>query len=259
MQRSAPAGNFKNTAPSSSPPPPCIACKYQRRKCPPDCILAPHFPANAPPNKDFENARKLFGVSNIVQTLKNIPDFTQRRDAVVSMVYQANARARDPVGGCQRILVQLNEQIRQSEMELQSVMSQIAYYRNQEFAASSSFYAHNLARTSAVYEPMPVQQYGGYSMYGLEHQEPLPIQHYPMYDLQNQELARDQEIGIALKDEAEGSCASGGFRNSTSSRESVSDFGGVKYGGIESVFVGSDERNKTVSLEFQDPTNYRAN
>ncbi|XP_050216261.1 LOB domain-containing protein 24-like [Mercurialis annua] len=185
MQRSAPAGNLKNTAPSSSSPPGCAACKHQRRKCPPDCILAPHFPGNGPP-KDFENAHKLFGVSNMVQALKKIPDLNLRNEAAKSMVYQANARARYPVGGCRSVLDQLQNEITKSEMELQSLTTQIAHY-------------------------------------GLE----------------NQELAQHQETSSHL-------FATSGLRiASTSSRESVSDFLG-----------GSDERNKTVSLEFQDPTNY---
>ncbi|KAE9467926.1 hypothetical protein C3L33_00163, partial [Rhododendron williamsianum] len=37
----------------------CAACKYQRRKCAPDCVLAPYFPHHR--QRQFLNAHKLFG------------------------------------------------------------------------------------------------------------------------------------------------------------------------------------------------------
>ncbi|KAL0330702.1 UNVERIFIED_CONTAM: LOB domain-containing protein 22 [Sesamum angustifolium] len=73
----------------------CAACKYQRRRCAPDCPLAPFFPADRV--KEFLNAHKLFGVGNIIKILKKVPQH-ERQNAMRSVIFEANVRARDPVG-----------------------------------------------------------------------------------------------------------------------------------------------------------------
>jgi len=110
----------------------CAACKYQRRKCSPDCPLAPYFPPDQP--KQFLNAHKLFGVSNILRILKQLPDDSQKSDAMKSIVYQANAREKDPVHGCFGIIVMLQTQVERLREELEFVRSQTMfleqYYQN---------------------------------------------------------------------------------------------------------------------------------
>ncbi|KAJ9701997.1 hypothetical protein PVL29_003973 [Vitis rotundifolia] len=49
----------------------CAACKYQRRKCKPDCPLAPFFPSHD--KERFRNVHRLFGVANVTKTLQEIP------------------------------------------------------------------------------------------------------------------------------------------------------------------------------------------
>ncbi|XP_073144073.1 LOB domain-containing protein 1 [Henckelia pumila] len=99
---------------SSSPPPqsvivsPCAACKILRRRCVEKCILAPYFPPNDP--LKFATAHRVFGASNIIKLLQDLPE-QQRADAVSSMVYEANARLRDPVYGCAGTICQLQKQI----------------------------------------------------------------------------------------------------------------------------------------------------
>ncbi|KAG8049590.1 hypothetical protein GUJ93_ZPchr0009g457 [Zizania palustris] len=84
----------------------CAACKYQRRKCNPDCALAPYFPADD--QRRFLNVHRLFGVSNIQKTLRNTtPDLHQ--DAMRAIIFEAEARAQDPVGGAARIVAQLKQ------------------------------------------------------------------------------------------------------------------------------------------------------
>ncbi|KAL5559440.1 hypothetical protein UlMin_035651 [Ulmus minor] len=97
----------------------CASCKYQRRKCRPDCLMAPYFPANPPgPGPDhFPNAHKLFGVRNIIKILKNV-DPKYKSDTAVSIIYQSNARARDPVGGCRTIINHLQKEREKMEFEL---------------------------------------------------------------------------------------------------------------------------------------------
>jgi hypothetical protein len=82
----------------------CAACKYQRRKCNPDCPLAPYFPADQ--QIRFLRAHRLFGVSNILKTLRRLkPEDCDT--AMQTLIYQAEMRAMDPAGGCCRLIAEL--------------------------------------------------------------------------------------------------------------------------------------------------------
>uniref|UniRef100_A0A0D9ZTL9 LOB domain-containing protein n=1 Tax=Oryza glumipatula TaxID=40148 RepID=A0A0D9ZTL9_9ORYZ len=74
---------------------PCAACKILRRRCVDRCVLAPYFPPTEP--HKFTTAHR------------ELPE-EQRADAVSSMVYEANARIRDPVYGCAGAICQLQKQ-----------------------------------------------------------------------------------------------------------------------------------------------------
>ncbi|EOY29909.1 LOB domain-containing 22-like protein [Theobroma cacao] len=113
--------------------PACAACKYQRRKCTRNCLLAPFFPANH--QKDFLNAHKLFGVSNILKIIRNL-DPPQRLIAMKSIVFEANTRANDPVGGCYGIISDLKMQIDWVKAERDLVLHQLAICKAQTAAAS---------------------------------------------------------------------------------------------------------------------------
>ncbi|XP_058075594.1 LOB domain-containing protein 27-like [Magnolia sinica] len=104
----------------------CAACKYQRRKCSADCPLAPYFPPDQP--KQFQNAHRLFGVSNILKILKQL-DASQKLEAMKSIVYQANIRDKYPVHGCLGIVCQLQIQIHHLQQELDNVNAQLTLYR----------------------------------------------------------------------------------------------------------------------------------
>ncbi|XVE51935.1 hypothetical protein DITRI_Ditri02bG0080200 [Diplodiscus trichospermus] len=106
----------------------CAACKYQRKKCAPDCILAPYFPPDR--QRQFQNAHKLFGVSNIIKIIKNLSP-PQKEIAMRTIVYQSDARASDPVWGCCRIIQELQRQIEYSQAELDLVFHQLAICRAQ--------------------------------------------------------------------------------------------------------------------------------
>ncbi|GLJ18188.1 hypothetical protein SUGI_0321480 [Cryptomeria japonica] len=98
---------------------PCAACKILRRRCGEKCILAPYFPPDNP--HKFSIAHHVFGASNITKMLKGIPT-DQRADAISSMVYEANARVKDPIYGCAGTVCQLQHQI--SELQSQLAASQ---------------------------------------------------------------------------------------------------------------------------------------
>lgn len=104
----------------------CAACKYQRRKCTPECLLAPYFPADQP--KVFQNVHKLFGVSKIEKILKNL-DPSQKKIAMESIICQANFREKYPVHGCWEEICRLRYQIWYVEQDLRAVNQQLEMYR----------------------------------------------------------------------------------------------------------------------------------
>ncbi|XP_073304473.1 LOB domain-containing protein 4-like [Primulina huaijiensis] len=102
---------------------PCAACKLLRRRCVEDCLFAPYFPA-AEPHK-FAGVHKVFGASNINKMLQELPEH-QRGDFVSSMVYEANARVRDPVYGCVGAISSLQQQVEVLQAQLALAQAEVA-------------------------------------------------------------------------------------------------------------------------------------
>ncbi|KAF4362055.1 hypothetical protein F8388_023907 [Cannabis sativa] len=111
----------------------CAACKYQRRKCAPDCILAPYFPHDS--HRQFLNAHKLFGVSNITKIIKKLDSPAAREQAMRTIIFQSDARAAHPVGGCFHIIQELLRKIEATKAELDLVNQDLAVYRAAAAAA----------------------------------------------------------------------------------------------------------------------------
>ena len=104
----------------------CAACKYQRRRCTPDCPLAEFFPHDRP--RVFRNAHRLFGVSNILKTLDRAgPE--KRREAMHCIIYESQAWDIYPASGCVPIIHDLQQRIRQAELDLRRVYAGILAYR----------------------------------------------------------------------------------------------------------------------------------
>ncbi|CAI0415663.1 unnamed protein product [Linum tenue] len=101
---------------------PCASCKLLRRRCAKDCIFAPYFPP-ADPQK-FAIVHKVFGASNVAKMLLDLPA-ERRADAVNSLVYEANARLRDPVYGCVGAISYLQNQVSQLQMQLALAQAEI--------------------------------------------------------------------------------------------------------------------------------------
>ncbi|XP_027167857.1 LOB domain-containing protein 22 [Coffea eugenioides] len=127
----------------------CAACKYQRRKCAPDCILAPYFPHDR--QRQFLNAHKLFGVSNITKIIR-ILDQPEKDAAMRTIIFQSDVRASDPVGGCYRIIRQLQRQIEYTKLELDFVLHQLALCRAQA-QAQAQVQAHQHQRQQQMLVP----------------------------------------------------------------------------------------------------------
>ncbi|KAJ9539802.1 hypothetical protein OSB04_026308 [Centaurea solstitialis] len=101
---------------------PCASCKLLRRRCAKDCIFAPYFPSDDP--HKFAIVHKVFGASNVSKMLQELP-FHQRGDAVSSLVYEANARMRDPVYGCVGAISYLQNQVSQLQIQLAIAQAEI--------------------------------------------------------------------------------------------------------------------------------------
>ncbi|KAK8678959.1 hypothetical protein V6N13_144434 [Hibiscus sabdariffa] len=100
---------------------PCASCKLLRRRCADDCIFAPYFPSDDP--HKFAILHKVFGASNVSKLLQELP-VAQRADAVSSLVYEANARVRDPVYGCVGAISFLQNQVSQLQLQLAVAQAQ---------------------------------------------------------------------------------------------------------------------------------------
>ncbi|XP_038979943.1 LOB domain-containing protein 12 isoform X2 [Phoenix dactylifera] len=122
---------------------PCASCKLLRRRCTKDCIFAPFFPSDDP--HKFAMVHKVFGASNELPV-------HQRADAVSSLVYEANARMRDPVYGCVGAISFLQNQVSQLQMQLAVAQTEILCIQMQQEPPSTdqqmqpddkSFLMHN--------------------------------------------------------------------------------------------------------------------
>ncbi|CAK9182131.1 unnamed protein product [Ilex paraguariensis] len=108
---------------------PCASCKLLRRRCTKDCIFAPYFPPDDP--HKFAMVHKVFGASNVSKMLQELP-IHQRGDAVSSLVYEANARMRDPVYGCVGAISFLQNQVSQLQMQLAVAQAEILCIQMQQ-------------------------------------------------------------------------------------------------------------------------------
>nr|AMQ09519.1 lateral organ boundaries domain protein [Boehmeria nivea] len=112
---------------------PCAACKLLRRRCAQDCVFAPYFPADEP--HKFASVHKVFGASNVNKMLQELPEH-QRSDAVSSMVYEANARVRDPVYGCVGAISSLQQQIDTLQAQLAMAQAEVVQMRLHQFPSA---------------------------------------------------------------------------------------------------------------------------
>lgn len=114
---------------------PCAACKLLRRRCAQDCVFAPYFPADEP--QKFANVHKVFGASNVNKMLQELP-VHHRGDAVSSMVYEANARVRDPVYGCVGAISSLQQQIDALQTQLALAQAEVVHLRVRQTSSISN-------------------------------------------------------------------------------------------------------------------------
>ncbi|XP_057488951.1 LOB domain-containing protein 35-like [Actinidia eriantha] len=86
----------------------CASCAHQRRICPEGCVMAPHFPRTR--TREFQLVNGVFGVSNAIEVLKDL-DFSQQKEAVEAMIWEAEAWEQDPICGPLGLYERFEEQI----------------------------------------------------------------------------------------------------------------------------------------------------
>ncbi|XP_057455229.1 LOB domain-containing protein 22 isoform X2 [Lotus japonicus] len=155
----------------------CAACKYQRRKCAPDCILAPYFPHDR--QHQFLNAHKLFGVSNITKIIKYL-DPPLKDQAMRTIIFQADMRATDPVGGCYKYIQDLQAQIEYHTAELDLILQQLAIFRAQAQAQQQHQHQQHVYGVDHVMNNVtdPLSLYTN---------QPASYNHYPHQQVQPQQ------------------------------------------------------------------------
>ncbi|KAL6638011.1 hypothetical protein ACP70R_025583 [Stipagrostis hirtigluma subsp. patula] len=140
-------------AAASSPGKRCAACKFLRRRCSQDCVLAPYFPASDP--QRYACVQRVFGASNIARMLQNLP-VHERGKAADTMAAEAHRRVQDPVYGCAGVVSRLHEEIRAAQYELARTRAQIAVH-----AAAAAGHAQPAASPQRNAQAHPQQQDGG--------------------------------------------------------------------------------------------------
>ncbi|PSR95503.1 LOB domain-containing protein [Actinidia chinensis var. chinensis] len=132
---------------------PCAACKLLRRRCAEDCVFAPYFPADEP--QKFASVHKVFGASNVNKMLQELP-VHQRGDAVSSMVYEANARVRDPVYGCVGAISSLQHQIDVLQTQLAMAQAEVVQLRMRQFSTMSNRPTTTKSPENGSPPPLPI-------------------------------------------------------------------------------------------------------
>ncbi|KAL6894219.1 hypothetical protein ACP4OV_008317 [Aristida adscensionis] len=141
-------------ATAASPGKRCAACKYLRRRCSQDCVLAPYFPASDP--QRYACVQRVFGASNVARMLQNLP-VHERGRAADTMAAEAQRRVQDPVYGCAGVVSRLHDEIRAAQCELARTQAQIAVHA----AAAAAADAPAAAGAQLNARAQPAQQQDG--------------------------------------------------------------------------------------------------
>ncbi|KAK4269234.1 hypothetical protein QN277_022420 [Acacia crassicarpa] len=194
----------------------CAACKYQRKKCAPDCILAPYFPHDR--QRQFLNAHKLFGVKKIIKSIKHL-DPHSKDETMGSIIIQSDMRANDPVGGCYRYIQNLESQVRYYEAEHKHVLQKLAFLRSQVH-----YHHHHPDHLNHVHNKNPITPATTHYQYlQFQHQQQLPCQQqeqqqqeplpYMVHQMEHQSSnvvhqMEHQSSNVSLQDDVSASWAS---------------------------------------------------
>ncbi|XP_021739443.1 LOB domain-containing protein 9-like [Chenopodium quinoa] len=104
----------------------CAVCQIQGLICDANCLLAPYFPAEK--EQEATNILKVFSYDYITDILKDIHS-TQHDIAIKVIAFNAEARLRDPVGGCMPTILTLRRNIAFYHNQLREVHYLLSYIK----------------------------------------------------------------------------------------------------------------------------------
>ncbi|KAL0330703.1 UNVERIFIED_CONTAM: LOB domain-containing protein 6 [Sesamum angustifolium] len=106
----------------------CLLCKLQNRICPPSCSMSLLFGEDK--KGEVLNVHRLFRGGYIVKTLETVPHH-QRQDAIRSLIFEANMREADPVGGCHCLIRAMERRLHFCCSQLELVLKKLAFHKSQ--------------------------------------------------------------------------------------------------------------------------------
>ncbi|KAI3920871.1 hypothetical protein MKW92_053828 [Papaver armeniacum] len=112
----------------------CAACSYQKRRCTPQCLLAPLFPADK--REDFDVVARVFTAQNVIKLIESAKP--QQVIATESLIKEAEARIDDPVRGLTGTVHDLSRRIEDLRTELLLAKQQNQLYRRRNNLRSSA-------------------------------------------------------------------------------------------------------------------------
>ncbi|KAL2336734.1 hypothetical protein Fmac_011180 [Flemingia macrophylla] len=117
-----------NCAMLDASPPPCGACKYQKKKCHNNCIFAPYFGSNLHGLANFAMVHKVFGTSNVSKMLLDVEE-NQRQQLMDSILFEAQERTNDPIYGCVSKIFGLQQEVALLQGELARMKNELEVYQ----------------------------------------------------------------------------------------------------------------------------------
>ncbi|KAL3532626.1 hypothetical protein ACH5RR_006147 [Cinchona calisaya] len=105
----------------------CAACKHQRKRCRPNCLLAKYFPQEK--MEDFLNVQRIFGVNNVKQILLSVNNEDDRNITAQTLVMEAQFRRDNPVYGSIAMKNQLEAENEALRRELKLVQKHLKFWR----------------------------------------------------------------------------------------------------------------------------------
>ncbi|KAJ4910597.1 LOB domain-containing protein 36 [Raphanus sativus] len=100
-----------------------------RAKCRQECVLTPYLPANKP--EKYACLMKVFGKKKLVRYLNEI-DPSQRQACVDSLIFEAEARIRDPVYGTVGIIHRLQRRLQHLQLSLKIARWELAKLKHEQ-------------------------------------------------------------------------------------------------------------------------------
>ncbi|KAI3901474.1 hypothetical protein MKW92_016276 [Papaver armeniacum] len=141
----------------------CAACTIQRRRCWPECPLAPFFPPDR--GEDFKAICRVFGASNFSKLIKSAKPHQQVL-AAESLITEAKARIADPIFGLSGSVYNLSCHLKNLRSELVLIKQQKEFpcrtdtLQYENVGSSSSPTADTLSVEVAI-PSTSIQQLGG--------------------------------------------------------------------------------------------------